>query len=353
VLDFIPSALLDRLEVIQIPGYTEEEKIQIARQHLIPREAKEHGLAATDLAFDDSALVKIVREYTREAGVRQLERAIDTFCRRAARQRTTGYTGDWRFTEKDVETILGPPYIVPDVAEGHAEVGVATGLAWTTTGGDLLLIEALKMRGAGRVIVTGQLGDVMKESVQAAHSYVRARAELLGIDPQLFDDYDLHIHFPEGAVPKDGPSAGITIVMAIASALAEAPIRNDVAMTGEVTLRGKVLGVGGLKEKVMAAYRAGIKTVVLPADNRKDLVEIPEPIRSKIKFVLVSAVDEVFQHAFAGVAERIAELEAKRAAREAKQKARALKAKKKAPKRAAGKAPRQNRNGTRKAARGR
>jgi len=357
VLDFIPSALLDRLEVIQIPGYTEEEKIQIARQHLIPREAKEHGLAATDLAFDDTALVKVVREYTREAGVRQLERAIDTFCRRAARQRTTGYTGDWRFTEKDVETILGPPYIVPDMAEGHAEVGVATGLAWTTTGGDLLLIEALKMRGAGRVIVTGQLGDVMKESVQAAHSYVRARAELLGIDPQLFDDYDLHIHFPEGAVPKDGPSAGITIVMAIASALAEAPIRNDVAMTGEVTLRGKVLGVGGLKEKVMAAYRAGIKTVVLPADNRKDLVEIPEPIRSKIKFVLVSAVDEVFQHAFAGVAERIAELEAKRAAREAKQKARArarkTKTKKKVAKRATGKAPRPNRSAPRKAARGR
>ena len=358
VLDFIPSALLDRLEVIQIPGYTEEEKLEIARQHLIPREAKEHGLAATDLAFDTTALVKIVREYTREAGVRQLERAIDTFCRRAARQRTTGYTGDWRFTEKDVETILGPPYIVPDVAEGHAEVGVATGLAWTTTGGDLLLIEALKMRGAGRVIVTGQLGDVMKESVQAAHSYVRARAELLGIDPQLFDDYDLHIHFPEGAVPKDGPSAGITIVMAIASALAEAPIRNDVAMTGEVTLRGKVLGVGGLKEKVMAAYRAGIKTVVLPADNRKDLVEIPEPIRTKITFVLVSAVDEVFQHAFAGVAERIAELKAKRAAREAKQKARAEKAqkkvaKRKVAKRAARKAPRQTRSTSRKAARGR
>src|SRR5258705_3092099 len=314
VLDYIPSALLDRLEVIQIPGYMEEEKLEIARRHLVPREAKEHGLAATDLAFDDVALVKVIREYTREAGVRQLERAIDTFCRRAARQRTTGFTGDWRFTEKDVETILGPPYIVPDMAEGHAEVGVATGLAWTTTGGDLLLIEALKMRGAGRVIVTGQLGDVMKESVQAAHSYVRARAELLGIDPQLFDDYHLHIHFPEGAVPKDGPSAGITIVMAIASALAEAPIRNDVAMTSDVTLLGKVLAVGGLKEKVMAAYRAGIKTVVFPADNQKDLVEVPESVRSKITIVLVSAVDEVFRYAFVGVAERIAELEARKVA---------------------------------------
>ncbi len=325
VLDFIPSALLDRLEVIQIPGYMEEEKLEIARRHLVPREAKEHGLAATDIAFDDAALIKIIREYTREAGVRQLERAIDTFCRKAARQRTTGYTGDWRFSVADVEPILGPPYIVPDVAEGHAEVGVATGLAWTATGGDLLLIEALKMRGAGRVIVTGQLGDVMKESVQAAHSYVRARAELLGINPQLFDDYDLHIHFPEGAVPKDGPSAGITIVMAIASALAEAPIRNDVAMTGEVTLRGKVLAVGGLKEKVMAAYRAGIKTVVFPADNQKDLVEIPETIRSKITFIAVSAVDEVFQHAFAGVAERIAQLEAKRKAREEKKKSKSRK----------------------------
>jgi ATP-dependent Lon protease len=326
VLDFIPGALLDRLEVIQIPGYMEEEKLEIARRHLVPREAKDHGLAATDLAFDDAALVKIIREYTREAGVRQLERAIDTFCRKAARQRTTGYTGDWRFSVADVEPILGPPYIVPDVAEGHAEVGVATGLAWTATGGDLLLIEALKMRGAGRVIVTGQLGDVMKESVQAAHSYVRARAELLGINPQLFDDYDLHIHFPEGAVPKDGPSAGITIVMAIASALAEAPIRNDVAMTGEVTLRGKVLAVGGLKEKVMAAYRAGIKTVVFPSDNQKDLVEVPESIRSKITFIAVSQVDEVFQHAFAGVAERIAQLEAKRKAREEKRKSRAAKA---------------------------
>jgi len=191
---------------------------------------------------------------------------------------------------------------------------VATGLAWTTTGGDLLLIESLKMRGAGRVIVTGQLGDVMKESVQAAHSYVRARAELLGIDPEVFDDYDLHIHFPEGAVPKDGPSAGITIVMAIASALAEAPIRNDVAMTGEVTLRGKVIAVGGLKEKIMAAYRAGIKTVVFPADNQKDIVEVPESVQSNMTLVPVSAVDEVFRYAFVGVAERIAELEARKAA---------------------------------------
>ena len=315
VLDFVPPALLDRLEVIQIPGYMDEEKLEIARKHLIPREAREHGLAATDIAFDDAALVKLIREYTREAGVRQLERAIDNFCRKAARQRTTGYTGNWRFTEEDVEKIMGPPYILPDRPEGRAEVGVATGLAWTTTGGDLLLIEALKMRGAGRVIVTGQLGDVMKESVQAAHSYVRARAEMLCIDPKLFDEFDMHIHFPEGAVPKDGPSAGITIVMAIASALAEAPIRNDVAMTGEVTLRGKVIAVGGLKEKVMAAYRAGIKTVIYPADNRKDLVEVPETVRSKMTFVPVAIVDEVFQHAFAGVAERIAKLEEQEAKR--------------------------------------
>ncbi|HEX3111839.1 MAG TPA: endopeptidase La [Candidatus Eisenbacteria bacterium] len=327
VLDFIPPALLDRLEVIQIPGYMDEEKLEIARRHLIPREAQENGLAATDIAFDDAALIKIIREYTREAGVRQLERAIDNFCRKAARQRTTGYTGNWKFGEEDVEKVLGPPYILPDRPEGRAEVGVATGLAWTTTGGDLLVIEALKMRGAGRVIVTGQLGDVMKESVQAAHSYVRARAEMLCIDPKLFDEYDMHIHFPEGAVPKDGPSAGITIVMAIASALADAPIRNDVAMTGEVTLRGKIIAVGGLKEKVMAAHRAGIKTVIFPADNQKDLVEIPEAIRSNMTLVPVAVVDEVFQHAFAGVAERIAELEARanrrkeRAAERAAQKA--------------------------------
>jgi len=318
VLDFVPPALLDRLEIIQIPGYMDEEKLEIARRHLIPREAKKHGLAATDIAFEDAALVKMLREYTREAGVRQLERAIDTFCRKAARQRTTGYTGNWRFTEADVEKVLGPPYILPDRPEGKAEIGVATGLAWTATGGDLLLIEALKMRGAGRVIVTGQLGDVMKESVQAAHSYVRARAEMLCIDPKLFDEYDMHIHFPEGAVPKDGPSAGITIVMAIASALAEAPIRNDVAMTGEVTLRGKVIAVGGLKEKVMAAHRAGIKTVIFPSDNQKDLVEVPEAIRTAMTFVPVAVVDEVFQHAFAGVAERIAELEARAARRREK-----------------------------------
>ncbi len=315
LLDYIPPPLLDRLEVIQIPGYMDEEKLEIARRHLIPREAVEHGLAATDIAFDDAALVKMIREYTREAGVRQLERAIDTFCRKAARQRTQGFTGNWRYGESEVEKVLGPPYVLPDRPEGHAEVGVATGLAWTATGGDLLLIEALKMRGAGRVIVTGQLGDVMKESVQAAHSYVRARAEMLGIDPELFDEYDLHIHFPEGAVPKDGPSAGITIVMAIASALADAPIRNDVAMTGEVTLRGKVIAVGGLKEKIMAAYRAGIKTVIFPADNQKDLVEVPDTVRPKMTFFPVAVVDEVFQHAFAGVAERIAELEAQRARR--------------------------------------
>ena len=300
--------------MIQIPGYMDAEKIEIAKRHLIPRAAREHGLQEGDIAFDDAAITKMIREYSREAGVRQLERAIETVCRKCARQRTTGYTGQWSFGEADIEKLLGPPYVLPEMAEGHAEVGVATGLAWTTTGGDLLLIEALKMRGAGRVIVTGQLGDVMKESVQAAHSYVRARAELLGIDPEVFDDFDLHIHFPEGAVPKDGPSAGITIVMAIASALAEAPIRHDVAMTGEVTLRGKVIAVGGLKEKIMAAHRAGIKTVVFPSDNQKDVVEVPDSVRASMTLVPVSAVDEVFRYAFVGVAERIAELEARKAA---------------------------------------
>jgi ATP-dependent Lon protease len=323
VLDFIPEPLVDRLEVIQIPGYLEGEKLQIAKQHLIPREAREHGLRPGDLVFDDAAIMKVIREYTREAGVRQLERNIDTFCRKAARQRTGGYAGSWHFNEAEVETALGPPLVLPERAEGQAEIGVATGLAWTATGGDLLLIEALKMRGAGRVIVTGQLGDVMKESVQAAHSYVRARAEMLGLDPNDFDTFDLHIHFPEGAVPKDGPSAGIPIVMAIASALAEAPIRNDVAMTGEVTLRGKVLAVGGLREKVMGAYRAGIRTVVYPSDNVKDLTEVPETIRSKMTFTPVSQVDEVFQHAFVGVAELIEQRRAEEAARAERRKKRA------------------------------
>lgn len=331
VLDFIPPPLLDRMEVIQIPGYMDAEKIEIARRHLIPRAAREHGLKEGDITFDDAAITKMIREYSREAGVRQLERAIETVCRKCARQRTAGYDGTWSFGEADIEKLLGPPYVLPEMAEGHAEVGVATGLAWTATGGDLLLIEALKMRGAGRVIVTGQLGDVMKESVQAAHSYVRARAELLGIDPEVFDEFDLHIHFPEGAVPKDGPSAGITITMAIASALADAPIRNDVAMTGEVTLRGKVIAVGGLKEKIMAAYRAGIKTVVFPSDNQKDVVEVPEPVRSNMTLIPVTAVDEVFRYAFVGVAERIAELEARQTARDAREKSKAKTRKTKRP----------------------
>jgi ATP-dependent Lon protease len=340
VLEFIPDELLDRLEVITIPGYLDEEKLEIAKRHLVPREAAAHGLGERDLVLEDAAIAKVIREYTREAGVRQLERAIDTFCRKAARQRTGGYTGTWRFTEEDVEKQLGPPLIVPERAEGQAEVGVATGLAWTSTGGDLLLIEALKMRGAGRVIVTGQLGDVMKESVQAAHSYVRARAAMLGLDPNDFDNYDLHIHFPEGAVPKDGPSAGIAIVMAIASALAEAPIRNDVAMTGEVTLRGKVLAVGGLREKVMGAFRAGIKRVVCPADNTKDLSDVPESIRKEMTFLPVTQVDEVFLHAFVGVAEAI---EARRAAEAAAEEQRRKRA---AARRRAGR-----RNGARKVAR--
>jgi ATP-dependent Lon protease len=333
VLDFIPDPLVDRLEVIQIPGYLDSEKLEIARRHLVPRESREHGLGPGDVTFDDTALAKVIREYTREAGVRQLERNIGTFCRKAARQRTGGYTGTWHFTEADVEKALGPPLVLPERAEGQAEIGVATGLAWTAAGGDLLLIEALKMRGAGRVMVTGQLGDVMKESVQAAHSYVRARAEMLGLDPDDFDTFDMHIHFPEGAVPKDGPSAGIPIVMAIASALAEAPIRNDVAMTGEVTLRGKVLPVGGLREKVMGAFRAGIRTVVYPSDNVKDLTEVPETIRSKMTFTPVSQVDEVFQHAFVGVAELIEErraAEAARAERRRKREAERRKAKRKA-----------------------
>ncbi len=346
VLDFIPDPLLDRLEVIQIPGYIDQEKLEIAKRHLIPREAREHGLAEGDLVLDDAAILKVVGEYTREAGVRQLERGIDTFCRKAARQRTGGFTGTWHFSEADVETILGPPLVLPERAEGQADVGVATGLAWTATGGDLLLIEAIKMRGAGRVIVTGQLGDVMKESVQAAHSYVRARAEVLGLNPNDFDTYDLHIHFPEGAVPKDGPSAGIPIVMAIASALAEAPIRNDVAMTGEVTLRGKVLAVGGLREKVMGAYRAGIRTVVHPSDNVKDLVEVPEAIRSKMTYIAVSEVDEVFQHAFVGVAEAIEARRAQEAAAEERRRRR-TEARRRAARKAARKAANARRNGGR------
>jgi ATP-dependent Lon protease len=323
----IPAPLRDRMEVIKIAGYTVEEKVEIAWRYMLPRLLEEHGITDKDIQFTDESLSFISNRYSREAGLRNFERNLAAIMRKRARRKAEGEEGAWVIDIEKVEEILGIPRYAVEEAEKVPEVGVATGLAWTANGGDLMIIEALKMPGTGRLTVTGQLGEVMRESVDAAYSYVRSRAGQLGIPDSDFREYDLHIHLPAGAIPKDGPSAGITLTLTIASTLSGRPVRRDVAMTGEVTLRGKVIAVGGLKEKIMAAYRAGIKTVIFPADNQKDLVEVPESIRSKMNLVPVAVVDEVFQHAFAGVAERIAELEAaatrrkERAAERAAQKA--------------------------------
>lgn len=293
----ISELLAEKVDIIEFPGYVEEEKIEIARNFLIPRQLREHGLSDADFVISPEALQKIVLNYTAEAGLTGLEKQIEVICHKCARRRLAGET-HWKVTESNVDQYLGPPLYLPDVAESAPEVGVATGLAWTAAGGDIMLIEALKMRGSGNVISTGSLGEVMKESIQAAHSYVRSRAEVLGIRFEEFTNNDIHIHFPSGAVPKDGPSAGITVSLVLASVLANRPIRNDVAMTGEVSLRGKVLPVGGIKEKVSAAHRVGIKTVVLPKQNQKDLEDVPPSVRRALKFEFVDTVDEAFRFAF-------------------------------------------------------
>ncbi len=294
-LDQVPDALLDRMEVIEVPGYSEEEKLELARRYLLPRQVFEHGLAPRDLAVTEDVLRAIVRQYTLEAGIRGLNRQLATICRKVARARARGETRRHRVTLKNLESYLGHAIYLPDKLERKDEVGVAVGLAWTAAGGEILVVEALKMPGSGRVVTTGQLGEVMRESVLAAHSYVRSRSAMLEIDPEAFTSYDIHIHFPAGGVPKDGPSAGITIGLVIASVLSEKPLRHEVAVTGEVSLRGKVLPVGGLREKALAAYRAGIKTLIFPAANQKDLGDIPTDIRGRVQLVPVETMDEVFQ----------------------------------------------------------
>jgi ATP-dependent Lon protease len=293
----VSELLTEALDLIEFPGYVEEEKIEIARNFLVPRKLAEHGLSGSDLIVTAGALEKIIRSYTSEAGLGQLVKQLEILCHKCARRRLSG-ENHLEITETNVEEFLGPPMFLPDVAEQTPEVGVATGLAWTAAGGDIMLIEALKMKGAGSVISTGSLGEVMKESIQAAHSYVRSKADMLGIPFEEFTNHDIHIHFPSGAVPKDGPSAGITVSLVIASVLANQPIKNDVAMTGEVSLRGKVLPVGGIKEKVSAAHRVGIKTVVLPKQNQKDLEDVPVSVRRALKFEFVEMVEEVFSIAF-------------------------------------------------------
>ena len=295
ILDTIPPALLDRMEVIRIPGYTEQEKVMIAKKYLIPKQLKENGLKENVVTFTDKAIFKIIREYTREAGVRNLEREIGSICRKVARKIAEGAKNKrFRIIPKNVEKYLGPPKYLNEEREEDLPPGIALGLAWTPTGGEILYVEVSIMPGKGKLILTGQLGDVMKESAQAALSYARSKAKSLGLEDNFFENKDIHIHVPSGAIPKDGPSAGITIVMALLSALTNIPLRNDVAMTGEITLRGRILPVGGIKEKILAAVAAGVKEVILPAKNYKEFQEIPQELRGKIKLKTVEHIDEVW-----------------------------------------------------------
>ncbi|GJG85152.1 Lon protease [Gemmatimonadetes bacterium T265] len=291
----IPGPLRDRLEVIRIAGYTVEEKVEIAWRYTIPQLLEEHGLVEHDLVFTDEILSFVANRYSREAGLRNFSRNLATLMRKRARRKAEGDDAAWVLDNAAVEEVLGPPRYAVEAAEREAEVGVVTGLAWTSTGGDLMSIEALRMPGTGKLTVTGQLGDVMRESVDAALSYVRSRAATLGVDDKAFREHDIHVHFPAGAVPKDGPSAGIAITLAIASVLSRRPVRRDLAMTGEVTLRGKVLEIGGVKEKVLAAYRAGLREVILPKANEKDLRDVPAEVREGTTFTFVASMDEVLR----------------------------------------------------------
>lgn len=293
VLETIPPPLRDRMEVLELPGYTLEEKVMIATKYLIPRQLEAHGLAPGAISFDTKAIRKIVRDYTKEAGVRNLEREIAAICRAVASEHAAGRDNKVTVRSGSLLTYLGQPKFYSEVAERTAQAGVATGLAWTPVGGDILFVEATKMPGKRTLTLTGQLGDVMKESAQAALSFIRANAQKLGVNPEFFEKFDLHVHVPAGAIPKDGPSAGVTILAALLSLLTERPVRPDIAMTGEITLRGLVLPVGGIKEKVLAAHRAGIQTVILPERNRKDLDEVPEKVRKEMRFHFLRRMDEV------------------------------------------------------------
>ncbi|MDH4163354.1 MAG: endopeptidase La [Nitrospirota bacterium] len=295
--DPIPGPLKDRMEIIRLSGYTEHEKLGIAKSYLIPRQLKEHGITEKNISIPDKTLLKIIEEYTREAGVRNLEREIGHLCRKVARKIAEGETGLFTITAANLHTYLGVTKYLPEAERTKDEVGVVTGLAWTETGGDVLYIEATTMKGKGTLTLTGQLGDVMKESAHAALTYVRSRAAQLGISTDTFAKTDIHIHVPAGAIPKDGPSAGVTMATALASVFTNEPVRRDLAMTGEVTLRGRVLPIGGLKEKTLAARRAGITTVVLPKKNEKDLDDVPKDIKKNMHFIFAETMDEVISAA--------------------------------------------------------
>lgn len=289
----IPRPLLDRMEIIRISGYTEEEKLNIATKYLLPKQIKEHGLNDKQISVSENAIRSIIREYTREAGVRSLERTVATLCRKVARDIVAKKTEEAKITAQNISQYLGSPKYRFGLAEKEDQIGVVTGLAWTEVGGEVLTVEVQSHPGKGRLALTGQLGDVMKESAQAGYTYIRSIAKELGIPDDFYENTDVHVHVPEGAIPKDGPSAGVTMATAIASELSKRKVRQDIAMTGEITLRGRVLPVGGIKEKVLAAHRAGCKTIILPQDNKKDLEDIPANVSRKLKFVLVETMEEV------------------------------------------------------------
>jgi len=293
ILSPVPPALQDRMEVIEFPGYIDEEKLEIARRFLIPRQLEEHGLDEHPVAFTKNALQSLIREYTYEAGVRNLEREIASLCRKVARRLAEGKSHPQRIQVNMLNHYLGPPHFIRNMAEKQDGVGIAMGVAWTEAGGDLTPVEVALMPGKGNLLLTGRLGDIMQESAQAALSYTRSRSEELGIETDVFEKTDIHVHLPEGAIPKDGPSAGITVATALISAFTNQAVRHDVGMTGEITLRGRVLPVGGLKEKMLAAYRAGIETIIIPKSNKKDLNEIPRRVQRKLNIVLVEQMDKV------------------------------------------------------------
>lgn len=292
-LDTIPRALLDRMEVIQLSSYTDEEKLQIAKNHLIPKQRKKHGLKANQLKFSDAAIRELINSYTRESGVRNLERELAGVCRKAACGVAEGKYKSLSVRAGGLQDIIGPAKFKPDVMRARDEIGLVRGLAYTAVGGEVLDVEVAVVEGSGKLELTGNLGSVMQESAKAALSYIRSRASVLGIDPDFYKNKDIHIHFPEGAIPKDGPSAGITVTVALISALSGTPVRRDVAMTGEITLRGRVLAIGGLREKTMAAYRIGVKTVIIPYDNADDLENIDQTVRKQLEFVLAENVDDI------------------------------------------------------------
>ena len=295
--DTIPRPLLDRMEVVEVPGYTEEEKVKIAQRYLIPKKIKEHGLKKENIRISEKAIRDLINYYTRESGVRNLEREIANLCRKVARKIVTNKAKSYSITPGNLERYLGKHRYHYDIVEGENQVGVTTGLAWTIVGGETLQIETTAVPGDGKVVLTGQLGDVMQESAKAGISYIRSVAGKLGIEEDFYKKYDLHVHIPEGAVPKDGPSAGVTMCTAVISTLTNTPVKRDVAMTGEITLRGKILPVGGIREKVLAAHRAGIKKVLLPKDNEPDIAEIPAAVRRQMEFVLISDIGQALDEA--------------------------------------------------------